>query len=395
MKEKFQGAVAPALAAAQRRGAELLPLLRRWVEINSFTANIAGVNAVGGLLAEGFALPGLALERHPGSGFGDHLVWRTPAWSQRPSERVLLIGHHDTVFPPGTFEVWEQEGDRLRGPGVLDMKGGLATIRTALAALADAGALAALPVAVVSVADEETGSSDSRTLLEDLAAGASAALIFEAGRTTDAIVTQRKGTGKVVVTVAGRAAHAGNDLAAGVNAIWALARFIDGAQRLTELDTGLTANVGTVRGGTSANTVPDAAECVIDFRYVRAPDGHALMGALDRLARGIAEDSGARFTITGGIKRPRLERSAASAAIAARYQEAAAAEGLGGGEAPLVGGGSDANTVSAIGVPAIDGLGPRGRGFHTHDEHIEVATLAARVNALVRFLVGWPAPGVL
>ena len=110
------------------------------------------------------------------AGSGDHLVWTTPTWDRaQPAQRVVLIGHHDTVFPPGTFEVWEQTGDRVRGPGVLDMKGGLATIRTALAALADVGALASLPLALCSVADEETGSSDSRTLLEDLARGAGAA----------------------------------------------------------------------------------------------------------------------------------------------------------------------------------------------------------------------------
>ena len=110
------------------------------------------------------------------------------------------------------------------------MKGGLAVVRTALAALADAGLLAGLPLALVSVADEETGSADSRPWLEDLARGAAAALVFEGGRTTDQLVTRRKGTGKVRVHVTGKAAHAGNDLAAGVNAIWALARFIDRAQ---------------------------------------------------------------------------------------------------------------------------------------------------------------------
>ncbi|HTM21708.1 MAG TPA: M20/M25/M40 family metallo-hydrolase, partial [Kofleriaceae bacterium] len=148
-----------ALAAAEARGGELLPLLRGLVEINSFSSNLAGVAAVGERLAAAFDLPGLALERRAGGeGFGDHLIWRTPAFAAGAPGRILLVGHHDTVFPPGTFEVWEQSGDRLRGPGVLDMKGGLMVVRTALAALADAGALAGLPLAVVSVADEEVGS---------------------------------------------------------------------------------------------------------------------------------------------------------------------------------------------------------------------------------------------
>jgi len=377
-----------ALTAAQRRGEEALPLLRRLVEINSFTANVAGVDAVGAVLAEAFTLPGLALTRHDAAGFGQHLVWRTPAWDARPDARTILIGHHDTVFPQGTFEVWDHQGDRLRGPGVLDMKGGLVVIRIALAALADAGGLADLPLAVVSVADEEVGSPDSRVLLEDVARGARAALVFEAGRMTDAVVTQRKGTGKITARVTGKAAHAGNDLANGINAIWALARFIDAAQRAADLERGVTLNVGLVSGGTSANTVPEKAECVIDFRFVRGDDGHALVTTLDHVAREIADDTGARFVLEGGVRRAALERSDASTALMARYAACARAEGLGADECPLIGGGSDANTVSAIGVPAIDGLGPRGKGFHTHDEHIEVPTLQLRVQALVRFLVG-------
>ncbi|MBK9030277.1 MAG: M20 family metallopeptidase [Myxococcales bacterium] len=380
-----------ALAAADARAPELLPLLRRWVEINSYTGNVAGCDQVADELVAGFALPGLTARRVPGHGCGAHLVWTTPAWAQAaPAQRVVLVGHHDTVFPPGTFEVWEQTGDRLRGPGVLDMKGGLATIRTALAALADVGALATLPLALCSVADEETGSSDSRTFLEDVARGAGAALVFESGRATDQIVTQRKGTGKVAVKVTGKAAHAGNNLKDGVNALWALARFIDAAQGLTDWDTGVTVNVGLASGGTSANTVPEHASCQIDFRYVRAVDGHALMAAFDRAARAIAETTGARFVIEGGIRRAPLERTPSSTELLTRYEACAAAEGLGVGEAPLQGGGSDANTVSAIGVPAIDALGPRGKGFHTHDEYIELPTLAQRTRALVRLLAAWP-----
>lgn len=379
-----------ALAAADARAPELLPLLRRWVEVNSYTGNVAGCNAVADRLIEGFALPGLAVERIDGSGGGDHLIWRTPAWdAARPADRLVLIGHHDTVFPPGTFEVWDEQGDRLRGPGVLDMKGGLATIRTALAGFADLGVLARLPLALCSVADEETGSSGSRTVLEDLARGAGAALVFESGRATDAIVTQRKGTGKVTVKVTGKAAHAGNNLRDGINALWALAHFIDAAQQCTDWDRGVTVNVGLASGGTSANTVPEHASCQIDFRYVRAVDGHALMASFEAAGRAITDRTGARFAIEGGIKRAPLERTEASLALLARYDACARREGLNGGEAPLQGGGSDANTVSAVGVPAIDALGPRGKGFHTHDEYIELPTLAQRTRALVRFLCDW------
>ena len=373
-----------ALGAVDGAAGELLPRLRRWVEINSFTANVEGVNRMGAVLEEDFASLGMVFERRPGDGVGDHLVWRTPAWGPGGT---LLVGHHDTVFPPGAFDFYEEAEDRVRGPGVLDMKGGLLVVRTALAALAEAGALERMRVAVVSVADEEIGSPSSRPLIEELARGARAALVFEAGRIDDSVVTRRKGTGALTVTARGVAAHAGNAHADGVNAIWALARLIDRMQRLTDYARGVTLNVGTIQGGEAKNTVPAHAECRVDLRFLRATDGLELVAAVDRAAREVAAESGASLTITGGVSRPPLERTEASAELAALYAERARRHGLGGGESPLVGGGSDANTVSAVGVPAIDGLGPRGRGFHTPNEYIEPATLVPRAKALVETLL--------
>ncbi len=313
-----------ALAAATRRAAGMLPLLRSWVEINSFTGNVEGVNRTGARLIDALAPLPLTLERRAGQGVGDHLAWTTPAWHAPGARRILLVGHHDTVFPPDTFETWELDGDRLRGPGVLDMKGGLLVVHTALAALHDAGRLAALPLALISVGDEETGSLDSRAFLEELARGAAAALVFEAGRVADEIVVARKGVGTMHVAITGKAAHAGNDARAGVNAIWALARFVDAAQQLGTEDGAVTVNVGTCRGGTSTNTVPAHAECSIDFRCVRAVDGDDVVGQLDAIAREVAAVSGARFVLSGGVKRPPLERTAASAELAARYARARA-----------------------------------------------------------------------
>nr|HEX4313158.1 M20/M25/M40 family metallo-hydrolase [Kofleriaceae bacterium] len=379
-----------ALAAVRARGAEMHALTRTWVEVNSYTANVDGVNRVGGMLREAFALRSLACTVVAGApSHGDHLIWRTPAAAAPGARPIVLVGHHDTVFPPGHFEGWRETGDRAVGPGALDMKGGLSVIRAALAALDEVGALAALPIAVISVGDEEVGSPSSTPHLIELARPAQCALVFESGRAADAIITRRRGVGAMTVTAHGVAAHAGNNHKDGANAIWALARFIDAAQRCTDYARGRTVNVGQISGGTSKNTVPERAECVLDLRYETVADAELLVGELRAAAVAAAEAvPGTRVETSGGIRRLPLERTAASAALRDEYAACARACGLGDGEAALLGGGSDANTVAPLGVPAIDGLGPRGAGFHTTNEYVELPTFVPKAEALLRFLWG-------
>lgn len=372
---------------AHARLPELWSLLERWVGINSFTGNHAGCDQMLDELSRSLSLPGLSARRLEGRGAAAHGLWTSGAWGQRPG--VLLVGHHDTVFPAGTFEGFSFDERNVYGPGVLDMKGGLAVARTALAALADAGALAQVPVALVSVSDEETGSADGRRALAEVCAGAGAGLVLEAGRANDAIVTRRKGTGKLLVTAHGRAAHAGNDLAAGRNAIWALARWIDGAQRAGQADGAETVNVGLVAGGTSVNTVPAQAHCELDVRATTRAAGEALWRELEALARRITDDTGVTFSLQGGLRRQPLEASDASRALAARYGALARSVGLSAEEAGLQGGGSDANTLAEHGLAVIDGLGPRGRAFHTPEEQAEISSFARRLGALLAFLATW------
>jgi len=291
------------------------------------------------------------------------------------------------VFPPGHFEGWREDGRRAIGPGALDMKGGLAVIRTALAALEEVGALADLPIIAISVSDEEVGSPTSAAHLRELADGAACALVFESGRANDMIITRRKGVGAMTVTAHGKAAHAGNNHKDGANAIWALAKFVDAAQQLTDYARGVTVNVGQFAGGTSKNTVPEHASCALDLRYETVADAESLVAAL-RTAAEAAAIPGVQIEVSGGANRLPLERTAASAALRDEYAACARAAGLGHGEAALLGGGSDANTVAPLGVPAIDGLGPRGAGFHTTSEYVELDTFVPKAEALLRFLWG-------
>jgi glutamate carboxypeptidase len=372
------------LAEVVRLGPAMIELTERLVAINSHSSNVAGVNAVGALLSEALALPSLERTAVPGGEWGDHLFWTTPA----SGSAILLIGHHDTVFPLGSFEGWSVTGSRATGPGALDMKGGLAVIWGALAALDRVGLLARLPLVVASVADEEVGSLGSRAHLLERARGASCALVFESGRTGDAIVTRRRGTGTLALAFTGRAAHAGNAHAAGRSALLAMARFIDSAERLTDYARGMTVNVGLASGGTASNTVPAFAECKVDVRFETTADATALLAALRDSAEQAAASVGVDVSVSGGPNRLPLERTPASEALFLEYAAAARAAGLGAEECPLVGGGSDANTVASIGVPAIDGLGPRGEGFHTTSEWVDLSSFVPKAEALARFLCG-------
>jgi glutamate carboxypeptidase len=364
------------------------------VEINSFTEHVEGGRRVAAQLEELFSIEGLTGTRVPSASgkFADHLVFesrgQSEGQSQDPRAPIALVGHLDTVFPPGTFEGYRRDGDLARGPGVLDMKGGLVVVAFALRALAEAHGLDRLPpIRLVVVADEEVGSPEGKGVIERSIAGAGAALVFEAGRKNDLIITRRKGTGAVTAIAHGRAAHAGNAHKEGANALWALAKFVDRVQTLTSYERGVTVNVGKVTGGSSKNTVPDHAEALLDLRFETTQDGEALVAAVEAAAKDAAASvAGTRIVIEGGIARPPLERSEASVALMDAYAACARAAGLGAGEAPLIGGGSDASTSSAMGIASIDGLGPRGIGFHTKDEQIEIATLVLKAQALARFL---------
>jgi glutamate carboxypeptidase len=370
------------------REAPMLSLVESLVAVNSYTDNRDGGRVVGEMLAaELAAIEGVSVRVVASQRFAPHVIAATRAAEGSAEGAVAIVGHLDTVFPPGTFEGFRREGAIARGPGVLDMKGGLVVAVEALRAIAAAGLTGRAKVRFAIVADEEVGSPEGQAILQRELAGAACALVLEAGRGGDKVITARKGTGAARAVATGKAAHAGNAHREGANAIWALARFIDRAQALTEYGRGVTVSVGKVSGGQSKNTVPDQAECAIDFRFERIADGEATFAALRAAAsEAAASVPGTTVALDGGPARLPLERNAANVALYQEYAAHARAAGLGDGEAPLLGGGSDASTTASMGVPSIDGLGPRGSGFHTRDELIEVATLVPKAEALAAFL---------
>ncbi len=375
-------------AALAGREEAMVAEIERLAAVNSFTDHREGGLRVGAMLAERLSsIPGVSVRTIPSERYADHLVASTEAARASSAGCVAIVGHLDTVFPPGSFEEIRRDGGLLRGPGVLDMKGGLVVATEALRALAVAGLLEGIAVRFVIVADEEVGSPEGQGVLRRELDGARCALVLEAGRKEDKVITARKGTGSVKATATGRAAHAGNAHREGANAIWALCRFIDRAQQLTDYDRGVTVNVGKVAGGESKNTVPDRAEAFLDFRFERVADADATFAAMERASEEAAEGvPGTSLAVKRSSGRLPLERTEANVALYRAYAAHARGAGLGDGESALLGGGSDASTTAAMGIPSIDGLGPRGSGFHTKDELIELRSLVPKAEAMAAFL---------
>ncbi len=363
---------------------EMDAALKSLVELNSFSGNPTGGRLVGEVLLQLLSLPGLEAEVVTSQQYADHLVFRSKGLPG--AAPISLLGHLDTVFPPGVFEGYRTDASRRRGPGVYDMKGGLVVIAWALKAIAATEGLDSIaPLRVVIVADEEVGSPEGAGVIRRVISGSQACLVFEPGRSNDSVVTQRKGTGSVRAVARGKASHSGNAYWEGANAIWSLARFVDAAQALSSRETGATVNVGTISGGTSKNTVPAEAVAGVDLRYLSSDDGARLVTELQALAAKIALP-GTTVTIENGPQRPPMGRLPGTQALVDAYSAAAKSFGLGAGEAPLQGGGSDGNTAAALGIATIDALGPRGSGLHTLDEVIDASTLVPRAQALAEIL---------
>ncbi|MBI5089998.1 MAG: M20 family metallopeptidase, partial [Actinobacteria bacterium] len=311
-------------------------------------------------------------------------------WSGGGTPRVLVVGHHDTVFPLGTLAArpFTVIDGRATGPGVFDMKGGIVQAIHAVAALADRAG-----IELLFTADEEVGSEASRGLIEARAAACGAVLVVEPSADGGALKTARKGTGGFEVVVHGRAAHAGLEPEKGINSLVAAAELIGRIATFGDASLGTTVTPTMVRGGTAENVVPAETRIVVDVRVVE-PDERArveqLMAGLAGSPLGTVE--GARVEVSGGIGRPPMHPSA-SERLFPLAVEAAARAGLGRVDGVAVGGGSDGNFTAAIGVPTLDGLGAVGGGAHADHEYVLVETMVPRATLLAGLLDRIGRPG--
>jgi glutamate carboxypeptidase len=300
-------------------------------------------------------------------------------WSGGGPARVVLVGHFDTVWPIGTLQrrPFAVADGVARGPGALDMKAGIVQLVEALATLDDLRG-----VDVVLTADEELGSLTSRTLVQDAARGALAALVLEPAGAGGALKTARKGTGMYSLHVHGRAAHAGNEPERGANALLALAELVLAAGRLGRPELGTTVTPTMASAGMASNVVPAEASAELDVRIEHPAEAARVDADVRALAPTVA---GTTVTVDGGPNRPPMPASA-STALFARARACAERLGLGPLGGVAVGGGSDGNFTAAAGVPTLDGLGAVGGGMHAEDEHVLVATMPERAALLAELV---------
>ncbi len=300
-----------------------------------------------------------------------------------PRKPVLLIGHLDTVWDVGTLArmPFRVRGGKAYGPGILDMKSGLVVGLWAVRALRALEISPSRPVRFFLNSDEEISSLAFRKEILAEARRARAVLVLEPAARGGALKTARKGVGEFRIVVHGRAAHAGINPGAGVNAVSELARQLLRIEKLARPRQGLTLNVGVMEGGTRSNVIPERAWAAVDVRVPRRRDGDAIERRIYGLEPFHPE---ARLEIRGGINRPPMERAQAEA-LFRQAKELGKELGMDLKEAST-GGGSDGNFTAALGIPTLDGLGGVGEGAHALDEHVVIRELPRRAALLAALI---------
>jgi glutamate carboxypeptidase len=369
---------------AARREA-ILKSIQKLVERETKSREESRLNEIAAFLARQLREIGGQVELIPQTGYGTHLRARFDFGHERTEPGVLVVGHLDTVWPVGSLErlPFRVTPDGCaHGPGIFDMKSGVAIIIESLRAIALWRLATKRPITLLLTCDEEIGSQTSRPLVEEEAKTAAAALILEPPIAGGVVKTGRKGIGTFSVRALGRAAHAGLDPEKGVNAIVELAHQTLRLAALNDYERGITVSVGLIEGGSALNVVPACASAKVDVRFWAPEDGEKLVAAI----RGLTPATpGALIEVSGGINRPPMQRSEKNIAL---YEHARAlADELGFDlRDAVVGGGSDGNFIAAMGVPTLDGLGVDGAGAHAEHEHIIIDDIPRRAALLTRLM---------
>ena len=366
---------------AENNAGDILGTLKTMVELESFTSDKQGTDALSDYLIQRLRELGAETTVIPQDQVGNHVV----ADIEGGEGRIMLLCHMDTVWPKGTIEnrpFTVKEG-LAYGPGILDMKAGIAIALHALETLRTNGVQPKHKIKIVLNSDEETGSTSSRQLIEEEARKSDQVFCLEPGAgKKGALKTGRKGVGMFQVKVTGKAAHAGNEPEKGISAIEEMAHQILRLHSLTDFSRGTTVNVGVLQGGAVRNQVAAFAEALVDLRVTTTAEAV-------RVEREILNASpvlnDALIEVTGSLNRPPMERTESTAMMLNWVKEFADPLGIG-LEETQVGGGSDAQFVAALGIPVLDGMGGVGEGPHADHENIVVSELPRRVALLASIM---------
>jgi glutamate carboxypeptidase len=358
-------------------------LLKLLVETESPSHDKAAVDRVGAIVAEQARQLGATVEVIPNVETGDHVLSK---WGSG-KDGILLLCHMDTVFPIGTIQKtpFREDGEKIFGPGTLDMKAGIVIALAAIEQAIQQGLNR--PITLLCTSDEEIGSHTSREFIESLAKESALALIMEGALLDGSLKTWRKGVGSLWVKVKGRAAHSGGDHQAGRNAIEEMAHQVIAIQKLTDYSKQTTVNVGVIQGGTVSNVVPEEASIEVDIRVMQPGEWERIEAAVKNLKPVL---DGTSITVTGGLNRPpmpfdELMKSTFEKAKGIALKMKIGVELKAGG----TGGASDGNFIAPLGIPLLDGMGAVGEGYHSEREFIFADSLEQKANLIAELLLKW------
>jgi len=371
------------LSYFRARQEKLIADAQALVEQESPTLDVLATSALTTQLKPRLEAMGAATQLHQ-TERGAHLVARAAFGRSASSRPVMLLGHVDTVWPRGTLlrRPFRVDNGRAFGPGIFDMKSGVAVMLAALEAIIELGLQPQHQLKLLLSCDEESGSSTSRHLIETEAMECGAVLVLEPSLPGGGAKTERKGIANYELIARGVSAHAGLDPEKGVSATSELAHQMLALARLNDLDRGISVNVGVIRGGTFSNVIAAEARAEIEVRFRTMSQAEEVAGRIESLQPVL---EGARLEIRGGVNRPPLERNSAVMSLFAQAHSIAAEVGFELGEGAS-GGASDGNFTAALGIPTLDGLGVEGDGAHAEHEHIMLADLPRRAALLTALL---------
>ena len=346
--------------------------LKTIVQINSYTKNKSGVDAVGETFDTWFNNLGFNIEIFDRELIGSHRYY-TSKYNQT-GKKLLLLGHLDTVFPIGKFEDYTEDSDWIYGPGVCDMKGGNIVALQALRELKNEN-IEIQNIDILFVSDEETGSDDSKYLTAELAKKYDYCFVYEAAGENLELVTGRKGVGTFFIDIQGKAAHAGNSYTDGNDANLEASYKLQELVKLTDLSKGTTVNVGKIEGGIGANTISPHAHLTFELRYKTTDERDSVLRSIDNIVSTSYVNS-TSSKLSGGIQRDVMQTSKSSLDLVKAIKNITK-HNLATQER---GGVSDANIVSASGVVTLDGFGPFGDGDHTIHERASKKSFVSRIS---------------